>query len=59
MTKSPNAFELHLKFSACGCIQSHYREVPQWEIFMKQELRFGQDLEPIGSTTEKKGLGRL
>ena len=21
--------------------QSHYREVPQWEIFMEQELRFG------------------
>ena len=24
--------------------QSHYREVPQWEIFMEQELRFGLDL---------------
>ena len=23
--------------------QSHYREVPQWEIFMEQELRFGMD----------------
>ena len=24
--------------------QSHYREVPQWEIFVEQELRFGLDL---------------
>ena len=24
--------------------QSHYREVPRWEIFMGQELRFGQDI---------------
>ena len=24
--------------------QSHYREVPRWEIFMGQELRFGQDM---------------
>jgi hypothetical protein len=24
--------------------QSHYREVPWWEIFMEQELRFGLDL---------------
>ena len=24
--------------------QSHYREVPRWEIFMEQELRFGSDL---------------
>ena len=27
-----------------ACIQSHYREVPRWEIFMEQELRFGLDL---------------
>ena len=27
-----------------GRDQSHYREVPDWEIFMKQELRFGLDL---------------
>ena len=26
------------------CKQSHYREVPRWEIFMEQELRFGLDL---------------
>jgi hypothetical protein len=25
-------------------IQSHDREVPRWEIFMEQELRFGLDL---------------
>ena len=24
--------------------QSHYRDVPLWEIFMEQELRFGLDL---------------
>ena len=24
--------------------QSHYREVPRWEIFMEQELRFGLNL---------------
>ena len=24
--------------------QSHYREVPRWEIFMEQELRFGLHL---------------
>ena len=24
--------------------QGNYREVPRWEIFMKQELRFGLDL---------------
>ena len=34
--------------------QSHYREVPRWEIFMEQELRFGLD-----GITEKKHLGRL
>ena len=27
--------------------QSHYREVPQWEIFMEQELRFGMDLDKL------------
>ena len=26
--------------------QSHYREVPWWEMFMEQELRFG----PVGIT---------
>ena len=24
--------------------QSHYREVAWWDIFMEQELRFGQDM---------------
>ena len=27
-----------------ACAQSNYREVPQWEISMEQELRFGLDL---------------
>ena len=30
--------------SIASCMQSHYRQVPQWEIFMEQELRFGLDL---------------
>ena len=29
--------------------QSHYREVPWWEIFMEQELRFGLDLGRFGN----------
>ena len=29
--------------SPCS-IQSYYEEVPRWEIFMEQELRFGLDL---------------
>ena len=33
-----------------GFVESHYREVPQWEISMEQELRFG----PVG-ITEKNG----
>ena len=35
--------------------QSHYREVLRWEIFMKQELRFGLDLDGI---TEKNFHGQ-
>ena len=31
------------------CNQSNYREVPQWEIFMEQELRFGLDLGQFGN----------
>ena len=31
-------------------MQSHNREVPRWEIFIEQELRFG----PIGSIEKKK-----
>ena len=30
--------------SSSSSLQSHYREVPRWEIFMEQELRFGLDL---------------
>ena len=36
--------------------QSHYREVPRWDILMEQELRFGLDFGRL--VTEKKGLGR-
>ena len=28
--------------------QSHYREVPRWDIFMEQELIFGLDLGRFG-----------
>ena len=38
--------------------QSHYREVPQWEIFMEQELRFGLDLGRL-ALLKKNHLGRL
>ena len=37
--------------------QSHHREVPQWEIFMEQELRFRLDLGRLAIL--KKRLGRL
>ena len=36
------------------CNQSHYREVPQWEIFMEQEMRFGLDLGQLRLLKEKK-----
>ena len=39
-------------------MQSHYREVPRWEIFLEQELRFGLDLSRLG-VLKKKDLGRL
>jgi hypothetical protein len=35
---------LFLEQGLTSNIQSHYREVPRWEIFMEQELRFGLDL---------------
>ena len=31
------------------CDQSHYREIPRWEIFMEQELIFGLDLGQLAS----------
>ena len=34
----------HNRVSKVVADQSHYREVPRWEIFMEQELRFGLDL---------------
>ena len=34
--------------------QSQYREVPQWEIFMEQEMRFGLDLGQLRLLKEKK-----
>ena len=33
--------------------QSHYREVPWWEIFMEQELRFGLDLDQLALLKKK------
>ena len=38
------SFSLRLSLRFITCNQSHYREVPRWEIFMEQELRFGLDL---------------
>ena len=34
-------------------VQSHYREVPRWEIFMEQELRFGLDLGRLAVLKKK------
>ena len=59
-----NSFLLHIKkknygrniFSWCikglwgtNLMQSHYKEVTRWEIFMEQELRFGLDLGRFGN----------
>ena len=33
----------------CWDKQSHYVEVPRWEIFMEQELRYGLDLGQFGN----------
>ena len=38
--------------------QSHYREVPWWEIFMEQELRFGLDLDQL-ALLKKKTFGLI
>jgi hypothetical protein len=38
---SENILFFYLHFT---WLQSHYREVPRWEISMEQELRFGQDM---------------
>ena len=38
--------------------QSHYREVPRWEIFMEQEFRFRLYFWLFGNT-KKKDLGQL
>ena len=31
------------------CTQSHYKEVPRWEILMEQELRSGLDMGQIAN----------
>ena len=38
--------------------QSHYIEVPRWEIFMEQELRFGLDLRRL-AVLKKKRFGPI
>ena len=40
------------------CTQSHYREVPRWDIFMEQELRFGLDLGRL-ALLKKKTFGPI
>ena len=44
--------EILLKYPTCE--QSHYREVPRWEIFMEQELRFGLDLDRLALLKKKR-----
>ena len=39
--------------------QSHHREVPGWEIFMEQELRFGLDLDQLALLKKKKTFGLI
>ena len=39
-----------------GHRQSHYREVPRWEIFMGQELRFGLSLGLLAVLKKKATL---
>ena len=43
-----NSSRSRLPFRRSRSRQSHYREVPRWEIFMEQELRFGLDLGRFG-----------
>ena len=46
---------LELSLSLCGSrLQSHYREVPRWEIFMEQELRFVLDLGRLALVKKKR-----
>ena len=52
-----NLQELENQKGAAGG-QSHYREVPRWEIFMEQELRFGLDFGQL-ALLKKRDLGRL
>ena len=40
-------------------VQSHLRDVPWWENFIEQELRFGLDLEQLALMKKKKNLGQL
>ena len=35
-------------------VQSHLRDVPWWENFIEQELRFGLDLEQLALMKKKK-----
>ena len=39
-----NSSGSRLPFRRSRSRQSHYRKVPRWEIFIEQELRFGQDM---------------
>ena len=36
--------------------QSHHRDVPRWEVFMEQELRFGLDLGLLAVLKKGPGL---
>ena len=46
---SPIVFSTTAPQPAFRSIQSHYREVTRWEIFMEQELRFGLDFSRMAN----------
>ena len=47
--KDPSPFKVKILDKKVSSNQSHYREVPRWELFMEQELRFGLDLGRFGN----------
>ena len=55
MVFNRSAYRRGFFYGCCCCSQSHYREVPRWEIFMEQELRFGLDLSRLAVLKKKVG----
>ena len=54
LTKSANIY--HTLILNDRYWQSYYREVPRWEIFIEQELRFGLDLGQLAVLKKGSGL---